>query len=193
MNKNTIDNIMNPTRGMNATLSFELAGSILGGQADFYKAIATYGRYFPAGFWNSQFFVRGTAGTTGSYNGSTVPVYENFFVGGLTTVRGFKYGEAGPLDENGDPIGGKNQLFFNFEWIFPVYAPVGLKGVLFFDVGHGFNNDKGFLLDGARTSAGGGIRWFSPFGPVRIELGINLNPKKDEKRSVFDFALGTQF
>lgn len=193
MNKNTIDNIMNPTRGMNATLSFELAGSILGGQADFYKAIATYGRYFPAGFWNSQFFVRGTAGTTGSYNGSTVPVYENFFVGGLTTVRGFKYGEASPLDENGDPIGGKNQLFFNFEWIFPVYAPVGLKGVLFFDVGHGFNNDKGFLLDGARTSAGGGIRWFSPFGPVRIELGINLNPKKDEKRSVFDFALGTQF
>jgi outer membrane protein insertion porin family len=137
--------------------------------------------------------VKGTAGTTGSYNGSTIPVYENFFVGGLSTVRGFKYGEAGPLDENDDPIGGKNQLFFNFEWIFPVYAPIGLKGILFFDVGHGFNNDKGFLLDGARTSAGTGIRWFSPFGPVRIELGVNLNPKKNEKRTVFDFALGTQF
>jgi outer membrane protein insertion porin family len=193
INRNTIDNIMNPTRGSNATLSFELAGVVFGGQTDFYKALASYGRYIPAGFWNSQFFVRGTAGTTGSCNGATIPVYENFFVGGLNTVRGFKYGEAGPLDQNGDPIGGNNQLFFNFEWIFPVYAPVGLKGVLFFDVGHAFNNDKGFLLDGARTAAGGGIRWFSPFGPVRIELGVNLNPKKDEKRSVFDFALGTQF
>jgi len=193
INRNTIDNVMNPTRGSNSTLSFELAGGIFGGQSDFYRAIASYGRYFPAGFWDSQFFVRGTAGALGSYNGSTIPVYENFFVGGIQTVRGFQYGEAGPLDENGDAIGGKNQLFFNFEWIFPVYMPVGLKGIVFFDVGHGFNNDKGFLLDGARTAAGTGIRWFSPFGPVRLELGINLNPKKGEKRSVFDFTLGSQF
>jgi outer membrane protein insertion porin family len=193
LNKNTIDNMMNPTKGMNTTVSFELAGSIFGGQADFYKAIASYSRYIPAGFWDSQFFVRGTAGTTVSYNSSTIPVYENFFVGGLNTVRGFKYGEAGPLDNNGDPIGGNNQLFFNFEWIFPVYMPVGLKGIVFFDVGHGFNNDKGFLLDGARTAAGTGIRWYSPFGPVRLEIGFNLNPKKGEKRSVFDFTMGSQF
>lgn len=191
--RNTIDNTLNPTKGSNTILSFELAGGIFGGQADFYKAIASYSRYIPAGFWDSQFFVRGTAGTTVSYNGSTIPVYENFFVGGLQTVRGFKYGEAGPLDLNGDPIGGNNQLFFNFEWIFPVYTPVGLKGVIFFDVGHGFNDDKGFLLNGARTSAGTGIRWFSPFGPVRLEIGFNLNPNKGENRSVFDFALGTQF
>jgi len=184
---------LNPTKGSNTILSFELAGGIFGGQADFYKAIASYSRYIPAGFWDSQFFVRGTAGTTVSYNGSTIPVYENFFVGGLQTVRGFKYGEAGPLDLNGDPIGGNNQLFFNFEWIFPVYTPVGLKGVIFFDVGHGFTDDKWFLLNGARTSAGTGIRWFSPFGPVRLEIGFNLNPNKGENRSVFDFALGTQF
>ena len=193
LNKNTIDNTMNPTRGMNANISFELAGGPFGGQSDFYKAIGSYGRYIPTGFWNSQFFVKGTAGTVRSYGGSTIPVYENFFVGGLQTVRGFKYGEAGPLDENGDPIGGSNELFFNFEWIFPIYAPAGLKGIVFFDVGHGFNNDKGFLFDGARTAAGTGIRWFSPFGPVRLEIGFNLNPKKGEKRTVFDFALGSQF
>ena len=192
-NTNTIDNTMNPTKGMNANISFELAGGPFGGQSDFYKATASYGRYFPAGFWNSQFFVKGTAGTVRSYGGSIVPVFENFFVGGLQTVRGFKYGEAGPLDNLGEPIGGTNQLFFNFEWIFPIYAPAGLKGLVFFDVGHGFNDDKGFLLDGARTSAGTGIRWFSPFGPVRLEIGFNLNPKNGEKRTVFDFALGSQF
>jgi outer membrane protein insertion porin family len=193
LNNNTIDNTMNPTKGINANISFELAGGPFGGQSDYYKAIGSYGRYFPAGFWNSQFFIKGTAGTTQSYNGSTIPVSENFFVGGMQTVRGFKYGEAGPMDLNGDPIGGSNELFFNFEWIFPIYAPAGLKGIIFFDVGSGFNDDKGFLLEGARTSAGTGIRWFSPFGPVRLEIGFNLNPKKGEKRSVFDFALGSQF
>ena len=193
INTNTIDNTMNPTKGMNANISFELAGGPFGGQSDFYKATASYGRYFPAGFWDSQLFVKGTAGTVRSYGGSIVPVFENFFVGGLQTVRGFKYGEAGPLDDLGDPIGGTNQLFFNFEWIFPIYAPAGLKGLVFFDVGHGFNNDKGFLFDGAKTSAGTGIRWFSPFGPVRLEIGFNLNPKNGEKRTVFDFAMGSQF
>jgi outer membrane protein insertion porin family len=193
LNKNTIDNVMNPTRGMHADIAFELAGGPLGGQNEFYKSIGWYGRYFPAGFWNSQFFVKGTAGTVRGYNGKTVPIYENFYVGGLQTVRGFKYGEAGPLDQYGDPVGGRNQLFFNLEWIFPIYAPAGLKGVLFFDAGHGFDDDKGFLLDGARTSAGTGIRWFSPFGPIRLEIGFNLNPKNGEKRSVFDFALGSQF
>lgn len=193
LNKNSIDNVMNPTKGVNAAISFELAGGIFGGQSDYYKTTAFYGRYIPAGFWNSQFFVKGTVGSVDSYSGSTIPVYENFFVGGLQTVRGFNYGEAGPLDENGDAIGGVNQLFFNLEWIFPIYAPVGLKGLIFFDVGHGFNNDKGFLLNGARTAAGTGIRWFSPLGPVRLELGFNLNPKKGEKRNVFEFAIGSQF
>ena len=193
LNRITIDNTMNPTKGSNATISFELAGGPFGGQSDFYRSIGIFGKYFPAGFWNSTFFVRGTAGTVRSYNGSIIPVYENFFVGGLQTMRGFKYGEAGPLDENGDPIGGTNQLFFNLEWIFPVYAPAGLKGIVFFDVGHGFNDDKGFLLNGARTAAGTGIRWFSPFGPIRLEIGFNLSPKKGEKSNVFEFALGSQF
>jgi outer membrane protein insertion porin family len=193
LNRNTIDNIMNPSKGSNAEISFELAGGPFGAENDFYKSIAQYGKYIPAGFWNSTFFVKGTAGAIRGYNGKTIPIYEKFYVGGLQTVRGFKYGEAGPMDEYGDPIGGKNQLFFNLEWIFPIYMPMGLKGVIFFDVGHGFDKSKGFLLDGAKTSAGTGIRWFSPFGPVRLEVGFNLNPKKDEKRSVFDFAIGSQF
>lgn len=193
LNKNTIDNVMNPSKGINADISFEWAGGPLGGKNDFYKSIGFYGRYIPAGFWDTLFFVKGTAGTVRGYNGKPVPIYERFYVGGLHTVRGFKYGEAGPLDEYGDPIGGKNQLFFNLEWIFPIYTPAGLKGVLFFDAGHGFDENKGFLMNGARTAAGGGIRWFSPFGPVRLEIGFNLNPKRDEKRSVFEFALGSQF
>jgi len=44
-----------------------------------------------------------------------------------------------------------------------------------------------------RSSAGFGIRWFSPMGPIRLELGFNLNPKENERKSLFDFAIGTQY
>jgi outer membrane protein insertion porin family len=47
-------------------------------------------------------------------------------------------------------------------------------------------------MNGARSAAGFGVRWFSPFGPIRLEIGFNLSPKKNEKSSVFEFAMGSQ-
>jgi len=190
LSKNTIDDIMNPTKGMNAGITTEVAGGILSGDNNFYSIVGSYGQYYPIKFLESAFFVKGTAGMIRSYGGKEVPIYEKFFVGGLNSIRGFKYGEAGPLDTNGEAIGSKNQLFFNFEWIFPIFKPAGLKGVFFFDAGHGFDSINDFSL---KTAAGFGIRWFSPLGPIRLELGFNLNPKNGERRNAFDFAIGTQY
>jgi outer membrane protein insertion porin family len=190
LSRNTIDDIMNPTKGMNADITAEFAGGPISGDNNFYSFVGTYGRYFPLKFLESAFFVKGTAGMIRSYGGKEVPIYEKFYVGGLNSIRGFKYGEAGPLDINGEPLGSKNQLFFNFEWVFPIFQPVGLKGVVFFDAGHGFDTMKDFSL---KTAAGVGIRWFSPLGPIRLELGFNLNPKKGERGNAFDFAIGTQY
>jgi outer membrane protein insertion porin family len=106
-------------------------------------------------------------------------------------MRGFKYGQAGPKDANGDVIGGQGELYFNFEWIFPIYKPAGLKGVFFFDVGHGFDHSD-WVTD-LRKAAGFEIRWMSPMGPIRIELGFNLDPKSGDKREVFDFMMGRAF
>jgi outer membrane protein insertion porin family len=192
LTKNSIDDVLNPTKGVNSNISAELAGGPFSGDNDFYRFIAYYGRYFPA-FWDSAFFVKGTAGAIRSYSGKDVPIYEKFYVGSLYTVRGFKYGEAGPIDETGQVIGSNNELFFNLEWIFPIYKPAGVKGVVFYDLGHGFDDNKGFLFNGIRQSAGFGIRWFSPLGPIRLELGFNLAPKEGERGSVFDFAIGTQY
>jgi outer membrane protein insertion porin family len=193
LSKLSIDDILNPTKGVNADISFEFAGGPFAGDNEFYKIVAVYGRYFPS-FWDSAFFVRGTAGAIRAYGSRDIPIYEKFYVGGLHTVRGFKYGEAGPIDPyTGEVLGGQNELFFNFEWIFPIYKPAGIKGVLFYDIGHGFDDNSGFLLDGVRHAAGTGIRWFSPLGPIRLELGFNLSPKPGERASVFDFAIGTQY
>ncbi len=189
----TIDNVMNPTKGERWEITYELAGGPFGGNGFFNRGVGSYGKYIPAGFWDSVFFVRGTAGLIRPYGGKGIPIYEKFYVGGINTVRGFKWGYAGPRDSNGDPLGGNNQLFFNGEWVFPLYAPAGLKGVLFMDVGHAFDGSSGWLLSGTKKSAGFGIRWFSPMGPIRLELGFNLAPKSDEQGSVFDFTMGTQY
>jgi outer membrane protein insertion porin family len=190
---NTIDNIMNPSRGTRSDISYELAGGPFLGDNDFQKGIGVYSKYIPAGFWDSVFFMRGTAGIIRPYGGTPLPIYEKFYVGSINTVRGFKYGYAGPKDLNGDPVGGSNELYFNFEWIFPIYAPAGIKGVLFFDMGHAFDSSNGWYLSGAKRTAGLGLRWFSPMGPIRVEFGYVLNPASDDKGSAFDFTMGTQY
>ncbi len=193
LTRSTIDDILNPMKGEIATASFEMAGGPFMGDNKFVRGIISYGRYIPSK-WGTTFFLRGTAGSIEQYGGEKIPIYERFFIGGITTVRGFRFGEAGPKDElTEDVIGGKHELIFNSEWIFPIYKPAGLKGVIFFDAGHGFDDAKGFLLNGIRTAAGFGIRWFSPFGPIRLELGFNLNPKEGERGNVFDFSMGKPF
>lgn len=188
----SIDDVLNPTKGTIASASVEVAGGALSGTNDFVKGILSWGRYFPLKY-GTQLFIRGTGGTIRPYNGSTVPIWERFYVGGISTVRGFQYGMAGPLDPaTDDPIGSLNELFFNIEWIFPIYQPAGLKGVLFFDYGKGFNEMNGFIQS-QRPAAGIGIRWLSPLGPINIGLGFNLNSKPGEKGSVFDFSMGRPF
>lgn len=121
-----------------------------------------------------------------------MPVFERFFVGGIQTVRGFQYGAAGPLDPaTGDVIGALSELYFNTEWIFNIYKPAGLKGFLFFDYGKGFNNTNFF--QSLRPAAGIGIRWFSPMGPITVEMGFNMDRKPGEKSNVFDFSMGRPF
>ena len=60
-------------------------------------------------------------------------------MGGITTVRGFEYGMAGPIDENKEAMGAKKMVVFNAELIFPLAREIGLRGAVFFDVGKGFD------------------------------------------------------
>jgi outer membrane protein insertion porin family len=190
--RNTIDDVLNPTRGSIASAMVEVAGGPFGGGNKFVKSVASYGKYIPF-YWDTTFFLRGTAGNITPYGGTTVPVFERFFVGGIQTVRGFQYGSAGPTDPTtGDVIGATDELYFNAEWIFNVYKPAGLKGFLFFDYGKGFDGTGGFT-QALRPAAGVGLRWFSPMGPITVELGFNLNKQPGEKAEVFDFSMGRPF
>jgi outer membrane protein insertion porin family len=206
----TRDDYFNPRRGARHSISIQNAGGILGGDNYFVKVTGETSWFFPLPL-NTTLNLRAKAGLITPYGGKTLPIYEKFFVGGIQTVRGFEYGKAGPVDENDEPAGAKMMAVFNAEWIFPLAREIGLRGALFFDVGKGFDklSDKSHTVVDPDTNriltrpgkglfplkfgAGPGIRWFSPFGPIHIDIGFNLNPKKGEKGNVIEFTAGTVY
>jgi outer membrane protein insertion porin family len=182
------DNYLDPSRGSRNSLSVTFAG--LGGDNAFIKGAVDSGWYFPLG--RTTFMVRGRFGYAKGLFDKTLPLYERFYVGGIYTVRGLGFGEAGPKDPaTGDPIGGTTQLIFNTEYIFPIVSAMRLKGVAFFDAGNSYQDFDNFGY--LRYTTGAGIRWISPMGPIRIEWGYNLDKKPGESSSKFEFAFGSFF
>ena len=186
----TRDDFFVPTRGSRHSVLLQNAGGILGGDNYFVKIAGETSWFFPLPL-STVLNLRGRVGFIEPYSGRKVPIYEKFFVGGLQTLRGFEYGRGGPIDENGEPLGSEKMMAFNSELLFPLSREIGLRGAIFWDIGKGF--DKWSDITPLKTGVGVGIRWFSPLGPIHIDLGFNLNPKKGEKQRVFDFAMGTVF
>jgi outer membrane protein insertion porin family len=208
LSRDSRDYYLDPKTGSRNSVYVEYAGGPLGGDPHFIKSVADSGWYFPL-FWDTVFMVRGRIGSAGTLGDKPMPVGERFFVGGPSTVRGFKYGYAGPtentLTENpkvkgqfidtGDisAIGGNKELIFNAEYTFPLVSAARLKGVIFYDMGRAFDDDDRILLRELRHSVGWGFRWFTPIGPLRFEWGYVINEKPDDKTSKFEFSIGTLF
>lgn len=187
------NSFLDPVRGSRNSIFGLYAGGPLGGDNSFFKTTMDSSWFFPL-FWDTTFMVRGRLGYANGLEGKALPLYERFYVGGINSVRGFRYGNAGPKDPNtGDNIGGNKQLIFNAEFIFPLIKEMRLKGVIFYDMGKAFNDDESIKLSDLRTSAGGGLRWISPIGPFRIEWGYNLKPEPGEKKSMWEFTIGAFF
>lgn len=192
--RDTRDFYLDPKSGMRHALTVELAGSFLGGDNYFYKYIGDSVAYFPM-FWDTVFSPRVRLGVAQSYRaGDPLPVGERFFVGGIQTIRGFEFGRAGPVSpiDNFSILGATKQLIFNFDYIFPIAPELKVKGVLFFDYGKGFEDGEPLGLD-LRPTSGVEVRWISPFGPLRLAYGFNLDPRIGDKQGVFEFSVGSLF
>ena len=187
--RNSTDFYQDPSTGGITNISVEYAG--LGGTEHFVKSIAEHRHFWPL-FWGTVFSIHGEVGYVVSTNSEEVSINEKFFLGGIRTIRGFKNREVGPQDEFGNYIGGEKMAYFNFEYLFPLYKNLGLKGVLFYDTGNAWTKDQEYFTD-MRHSVGAGVRWDSPMGPLRFEWGYNLDPRDGEKDSVFEFTIGKAF
>lgn len=189
-----------PTDGYLTELSGEFAG--LGGTDKFAKVVLDHRHYFPF-VWDTYFVAHGQIGYMMEVDGEPLPIDEKFYLGGINTMRGFESRKVGPrvqrLDPLGRPIpdeydyvGGDKEAYANFEYIFPIFREVGLKGLFFFDIGNAWDTNEDYFTN-FRYSAGTGIRWMSPMGPLRLEWGYNLDPYDDEETSRFDFSMGKFF
>jgi len=109
-------------------------------------------------------------------------------------LRGFDFQDICVRDDEGDEIGGDKYIQFNLEYMFPLVKQAGVSGVIFYDTGNVYGVNQSIDLGNLRKSAGVGIRWYSPVGPIRIEYGYILDRKEDDTRSGrVEFSMGTGF
>lgn len=186
MTRDTTDDIIFPSKGSKNSISVEHTGTIFGGDVSYTKYQGTSSWFFPLPL-DLVIAGRGRIGYVHGNDGKEVPIYERFYLGGINSLRGLR--NIGPVDpDTGDVIGGETMLNFNAELIIPIIKDAGLKGVLFFDTGNAW--ESGYHLDDMRKTAGAGIRWYSPMGPLRLEYGYVLDRKIDEPESRWEFTIG---
>ena len=188
------DNFLNPSQGWRHMLRFDFAG--LGGlkftrsryDITYYRPLV--GKLVGAGHARVSF--------AEGYDGDTLPVFERYFMGGPTTLRGFTIQDIGPKDLTGNPVGGSKALLLNLELQYPFTKSI--RGFVFYDRGNVYGNGpimttttKNFDLAEMRHSIGAGFRFISPFGPMGFAYGVKLDPRTGEEIGQFHFSAGSAF
>ena len=186
------DFYLDPRRGSRVGVRASLGTDIFGGSNNFYSASFDALKYTPLPFWDFRHAIRGRIGYGTGFNGEDLPIPEFFYVGGINTVRGFKFGRAGPVTSSNDPEGGNKQLIINNDVIFPLLPDAKLNGVIFFDYGKGFSQGEKLDFD-LRKAAGVEVRWISPFGPLRAAYGRPIDGPSKDRKWVFEFSVGSVF
>jgi len=217
LTRNTTDYRLDPSSGMVNNLSVEFAG--LGGTNRFLRSIGNTQVFFPFK-WGTVFSLRGELGYIDGL-GKVVPIDERFYLGGISTMRGYSGRTVSPYrvtantttGPNGLPaplngiapghpfvtldrafIGGDTEAILNSEVTFPLLKEAGLKGVLFFDIGNAYDGIS-TIFSRMQASYGFGFRWASPMGPLRLEYGIPVNPRPgiDNASGKLEFSIGSFF
>jgi outer membrane protein assembly complex protein YaeT len=198
--RNTTDNLLDARRGYLANVHLEKAGRFLGGTWD-YLEVTTEGRYYQA---LGERLVLAGQFRAGSIDGggpieANVPFFKRYFLGGSTNLRGWGRYEVAPLSGGGLPIGGTTFATFSAEARFPIWR--GLAGVVFMDGGNVWPGEWDFQLNDLRYDVGPGLRYNTPVGPIRLDVGYQLNPlegllvngEPQSRRFRFHFSIGQAF
>jgi len=205
--RDTRDKPLDASRGFYETLDLGITPKALGSSANFARFLGQSSYYKP--FGKTVWANRITLGLAKSFGNSDVPTSERFFSGGETTLRGFPINGAGPqrtvpaCSNPNDPttcvnlqvpVGGRQLFIFNSEVRFPLGIKEGLGAAVFYDGGNVYGpiGVSHFGRDYTNT-VGVGLRYSTPVGPVRFDIGRNLNPVTGVKATQFYITLGQAF
>lgn len=180
-------------------LDINIAG--LGGDSKFYEIAASTRSYFSLSeslVLNPNFSFK----TITALGGQEIPIFRRYSMGGVGSLRGYDhYGVSLRDPVTGDAVGGDKELKASLNLFFPLpyMETTGFRGVLFFDAGtvwgnvSAFNINEQFSASKIRTSAGFGIEWMSPVGPLSLAWGYPINKVAGDVERTFEFALGVSF
>ena len=205
--RDTRDQPLDAHKGSFTTINFGVTPTAFGSSANFNRLFAQYAFYQPfhGVIWANSLRL----GMVKAFSGSFVPTSQLFFAGGGTTLRGFPIDEAGPqrivpfcnvLQGTSGcvnvtvPVGGRQLFILNSELRFPLKIMSHLGGVVFYDGGNvysavNFNN----FVNNYTNTIGVGLRYSTPIGPIRIDLGRNLNPVPGISATQYFITLGQAF
>jgi outer membrane protein insertion porin family len=186
------DSALSPQSGRYQRANLELA---LIGDLRYYRAIYQH-QYFRPLFRTITLATNAEFDYGRGLGGKAFPVFKNFYAGGIGSVRGYDSSSLGPKATNGDPLGGSSRLILNGELQFP-FPGAGtdrsLRWYVFADAGNVYADKAALELSQLRYSAGIGISWVSPVGPLRLSFGKPLNAKPEDRIQRFQFQLGQGF
>jgi outer membrane protein insertion porin family len=205
--RDTRDKPLDAHRGVYATLDLRISPSAFGSSVNFAKFFSQFAYYKPVHsmVWANSIRL----GLAKSFDGSFVPTSQLFFSGGGTSLRGFPLNAAGPQRivpfcnvltgttgcvNVSVPVGGRELFILNSELRFPLGIVKNLGGVVFYDGGNVYSaiNFRSFA-DNYTNTVGIGLRYATPVGPVRIDLGRNLNPVPGLNATQYFITLGQSF
>ena len=192
------DNTLFPNKGVLQRLSAEVSLPVL--DLEYYKIDYKH-TWFKDVTKNVTFMLNGELGYADAYGNKEYPFFKNFYVGGVNSVRGYDNGSIGPRDfdpgTNQDfAVGGTTRIVGNAELFIPVPLIKNssqFRLSAFVDTGNVYGNKETINLSELRYSAGVGVSWFSPFGPLKLVFAKALNAKDTDDTQTLQFQLGSQF
>lgn len=186
------DSALAPNKGRFQRLNSEWS---VAGDAHYVRANYQYQQYVPLSKKFTAAF-NGELGLGKGVGGRAFPVFKHFYSGGLGSVRGFEPGTLGPRDLTGASIGGPKKVSLNAELMAP-FPGAGndrtLRMFTFADMGNVFGENDKIRFGDMRASAGIGLSWISPLGPLRLAYAQPVRKQPGDKIQKLQFQIGTSF
>lgn len=189
------DSVFSPLKGIYIRNIFQVFGGPFGGDRDFVKYFGRISFYIPVPK-KAVVELKLRAGIASDFGNTTkIPIYERFFAGGTSTVRGYRERKIGPIDKiTEDPVGGDKMLIGNIEYTYPLAD--FLKVATFFDIGKVWGQESSNIDEsGFMSSIGLGFRVNTPIGPVSVDYGwpLDKEPGEEDKEGRFHFNVSRAF